>query len=256
MINSLFAGGGADTVVNLCQNAKISLTGPIQFTAARQVLQTAGQPTAQGRATLQLVSGGSSALVYATGDNLEAVQLRSVIFDGNRCGLGRIVDGSSAIIEMGGNNHNQVVMHVKAFDPRGWSAFHAIEGYQNYCSSMQIKNNHFGPAGHAPTGSAQFRKRHLVKLTKRQNGGQQYSPGEWADGISLACKNSVVTNNYIEDATDGGIVLFGAPGSTISGNRIESLKETLLGGVNLVDVAPFGGDYSGVSIANNVFSAS
>jgi hypothetical protein len=32
----------------------------------------------------------------------------------------------------------------------------------------------------------------------------------WADGISVSCEDSVVANNEIADATDGGIVLFRA----------------------------------------------
>jgi len=30
-----------------------------------------------------------------------------------------------------------------------------------------------------------------------------YSPGQWADGISLACAQSTVTGNTVTDATDG-----------------------------------------------------
>lgn len=43
---------------------------------------------------------------------------------------------------------------------------------------------------------------------------------QWADGISMSCRNSVVRNNMVGGATDGGIVLFGSPGTIVENNRI------------------------------------
>ena len=43
---------------------------------------------------------------------------------------------------------------------------------------------------------------------------------EWSDGISLACQNSHVHGNWINSATDGGIVLFGSPGTLVENNTI------------------------------------
>ena len=43
---------------------------------------------------------------------------------------------------------------------------------------------------------------------------------QWADGISVACAQTVVQNNLINTPTDGGIVLFGAPGSLVQNNTI------------------------------------
>ena len=77
------------------------------------------------------------------------------------------------------------------------------------------------------------------------------APGQWADGISLACKDSTVTGNVITDATDGGIVIFGATGSTVSGNTIQVYNRQLLGGINMVDWAPFSGSFSGVTVSGN-----
>jgi hypothetical protein len=42
----------------------------------------------------------------------------------------------------------------------------------------------------------------------------------WADGISLSCANSVVRSNLVGGATDGGIVIFGAPGTVVEDNII------------------------------------
>jgi parallel beta-helix repeat protein len=42
----------------------------------------------------------------------------------------------------------------------------------------------------------------------------------------------LVQNNVIVDATDGGIVIFGAPFSTIRNNTIGVKTRTTLGGIN------------------------
>jgi parallel beta-helix repeat protein len=55
---------------------------------------------------------------------------------------------------------------------------------------------------------------------------------QWADGISLSCQSSLVQNNVIVDATDGGIVIFGAPFSVIRNNTIGVKTRTTLGGIN------------------------
>lgn len=51
---------------------------------------------------------------------------------------------------------------------------------------------------------------------------------EWADGISLSCKFSTVTNNTVTGATDGGIVIFGSPGSHIYNNTVKANNVSLL----------------------------
>ncbi|KXN89470.1 hypothetical protein AN958_05632 [Leucoagaricus sp. SymC.cos] len=95
------------------------------------------------------------------------------------------------------------------------------------CNNVTVQNNDIGPCG-----SDAFQ--------------------EWADGISLACRNSVVRNNMIEGATDGGIVIFGSPGSQIYNNTIWVVNQTLLGGINMVDYDPFQGDYTNTLVQNNV----
>jgi len=55
----------------------------------------------------------------------------------------------------------------------------------------------------------------------------------------------------ISNPTDGGIVLFGAPGTLVRNNTIWIEKQTLLGGINLVDFDPFNGSFAGVIVENN-----
>lgn len=119
---------------------------------------------------------------------------------------------------------------------------HIIEGALD-CNNTTVQNNYIGPCG----SDAQ---------------------GQWADGISMSCANSVVRNNLINNPTDGGVVLFGAPGTRVENNtiwvekvrvmfvfinyRLTVSKHTLLGGINMVDYLPWNGDYTGTVVTGNV----
>lgn len=96
---------------------------------------------------------------------------------------------------MGGSNSDQVIEYVRSYNPRSWSCLHIAEGSFS-CQNVLIQNNDIGPCG--------------VDTFQ-----------EWADGISLSCRNSVVRYNNITGATDGGIVVFGSPGSQIYNNTIQ-----------------------------------
>lgn len=112
--------------------------------------------------------------------------------DGTRRGAAPTKGGGNII--MGGDNSDQLVENVRSYDPRSWTTMHVAEGTLA-CRNVTIQNNQLGPCG-----SDTFQ--------------------EWADGISLSCRDSVVRNNLIQGATDGGIVVFGAPGSQIYNNTI------------------------------------
>ncbi|KAL8283195.1 hypothetical protein RQP46_005973 [Phenoliferia psychrophenolica] len=249
VINSLLFYGGADTTIFLCPGAVINLSGPIVYTAARQVITTKGLPTGDLRATLVVTGGGQSCAVYGTCPACNSIALTNVQVNGNRPALGWIQNGQG-LIEMGGSNTGQVVDSIHSYEPRGWTALHLIEGTSNSCSGASVKNSQFGPSGHGPSGTAQFR---MVKA-RRDIG--TYAPGQWADGISLACKQSTVSGNTIIDATDGAIVVFGAPGSKITGNNIIASTRQLLGGINAVDFGPFYGDYANTVVSGNTITAS
>ncbi len=154
--------------------------------------------------------------------------------DGNRSAFGHLT--GPALIEIGGGGLRPTVSHIVAFGTRSWSTIHIFEGRvasggTPQCQNANISNNTIGPAGTpAPNGT-------------------------WADGISLACGNSMVANNQITDATDGGIVIFGAPGSIIQNNTVVAATQTLLGGINLVDFAPTNGNFTGTRVRNNTVDA-
>ena len=143
---------------------------------------------------------------------------------------------------MGGNNDNQTIEYVRSFDPRSWSCLHVDEGALA-CNNVLVQNNDVGPCG-----SDKFQ--------------------QWADGVSISCRNTIVRNNMVQGPTDGGIVLFGSPGSQVYNNTIwilnvcfvklllrgmvlTSFQNTLLGGINMVDYEPWLGNYTGTTVYNN-----
>ncbi|GJJ07211.1 hypothetical protein Clacol_001411 [Clathrus columnatus] len=188
------------------------------FMFPQQEIITFGFPTDGSRAMLTLdeVNSQLTTVVDGTCPNCDGVKLRYIQVNGSRNNAGRIAGGAN--IEMGGPNSDQVVEHVHSFNPRSWSCLHIFEGSLN-CARAIIQNNDIGPCGE-----------------------DQY--GEWADGLSIACANSTVRDNLITSPTDGGIVLFGSPGTIVENNTISI-------GTNLVDYHPWSGDYRGTIVRQN-----
>lgn len=220
---------GPDKVAMLCQGAVFELTGPVVISADRQQIYTEGLPIDERRATLRIVSPTLATAMIMR--DYSDVVLSHVIVDGNRPNLG--YKSGDALIYAGGSSSGQVIRAVRIIEPRSWSALHLIQGHPAPappCSNALVEDNEIGPAGS--------------------------SNETWADGISLACTNTTVRNNRIIDATDGGIVIFGAPGSLIEGNTIRAETRTLLGGINMVDYDPYEGSYTGTIVRNNTIEAS
>jgi hypothetical protein len=221
-INKALAGPNAHAV--LCQNAVFRISHEIVVSADGQELYTASSPNADGRARIEVADSNLSTAIFSRASN---ISIHHVIIDGARPLLGRDPKGG-ALIEIGGDVTGIQVDHVRAYDPRGWSVLHVFEGGRK-CSGARISDNDLGPSGHPN--------------------------GEWADGISFACRNSLVEHNTITDASDGAIVIFGAPGTLVDHNLVVTRSNTLLGGINLVDYKPFDGDYTGVIVRDNRIEA-
>lgn len=240
----------------LCPNATFTLGAPIEFTAANQKIFTQGNPTDGSRATLivnyvDLANSRSQAII----GHQSNIEIRNIIVDGNRRGLGYQDDQwMPELLELGGADPTgagvtgQVVDHVKAFDPVGWSVLHLYESADpgSPCANATITSNEIGPSGEGYQGEWQ----------RRADGG-----GPWADGISLACTDSYVGYNTVLNATDGGIVVFGAPGSTIDHNLVETISgtisdgQTMIGGINLEDWNPYQGNYADTLVEFNTIDA-
>ena len=232
-INAALVGTGAQAV--LCPGAVFELSNPVTFTAPNQQLYTQGDPTGSTRAILRVASTSLATAVQGNGQS--GVVVSDIQVDGNRPNLGLDSSGG-ALLEMGGAGTGQTVQGVYAHDTRSWSTLHFIEGAVTgsvpQCQNGKILNNQIGPAG---------------------NPGLPGVTGGWADGISMACGNTEVEGNTVTDATDGGIVVFGAPGSTISGNTIIARTQQLFGGINMVDYAPMNGNYTGTLVTGNTIDA-
>ncbi|KAJ6615617.1 hypothetical protein B0H10DRAFT_2220261 [Mycena sp. CBHHK59/15] len=227
-INVLLSSSGAGYVLQLCAGKEYYIQSPILFAAPNQEISTQGYPTGDERATL-VVSGpvangaGHTNAVDGTCSNCSGVTLRNIQINGSR-GVAPPTSGG-ANIEFGGGNANQTVEFVRSYDPRGWSCLHIAEGPFT-CINATVQNNDIGPCG--------------VDTFQ-----------EWADGISVSCQDSTVRNNMIKGPTDGGIVLFGSPGTQVYNNTIWVLNQTLLGGINMVDYLPWKGNYTNTIVRNN-----
>ncbi|KAG9015555.1 hypothetical protein FRB94_000160 [Tulasnella sp. JGI-2019a] len=229
---ALNATGATGLAIQLCADTNYNITAPIKFAYPNQQITTLGFPglDLSHRATLT-VSGsragdgtGHTTAVDGSCANCTSVAIRYIQIVGNRAGAGPITGGAN--IEFGGANQNQVIEYVHSRDPRSWSCLHVAEGPFT-CANTLIQNNDIGPCG---TDAFQ----------------------EWADGISLSCKLSIVQNNVVTGATDGGIVIFGSPGSHIHNNTIVNEGAMQLGGINMVDWSPWHGDFTGTIVENNI----
>jgi parallel beta-helix repeat protein len=225
-INAELQAPGDEAV--LCPGAVFELSAPVMLSADFQQIYTQGHPTDDRRATLRVAAPGLTTAVYMRDRN--GVILSNLVIDGNRRTLGP--QGGEALIYAGGYSEGQIIRDNQIMDTRSWSSLQLIEGHSESqpCEDAVVENNQIGPAGTSDNM-------------------------QWADGISLACTNSVVRGNVITDATDGGIVVFGAPGSVIEGNTVRAETRTLLGGINMVDDAAYAGDYTGTVVRNNLIDA-
>jgi parallel beta-helix repeat protein len=226
-IQAALTGPGA--VASLCPHSVFRLSNTVTFTAPHQVIQTEGRPAGPARAKLEIVSRNLT--IALAGTNESYVTIRNIQVSGERQRLGFVPPPpvGGALIEMGGNATGQTIEHVYAHDPRSWSTLHMFEGGSKFppgCEHARILDNTIGPAG--------------------------FPKGRWADGISMACGHTLVEGNKVIDATDGGIVVYGADGSMVRDNTIIAATRTLLGGINMVDS---GFDYQGTTVTHNIIDA-
>ena len=204
-INSQLIGAGDEAV--LCPSAIFALTAPVVFTGRGQRVYTQGNPTDDTRATLIVKSDAITNAVSLL--DVSDAQLTNVIVDGNREELG--YKEGDALVLAGGTASGQVVADTVVRNTRSWSSMHIFEG--NGCGNATIERNIIGPAG---------------------------TSKEWADGISLACTDSIVRDNTIFDATDGAIVVFvgrtrRSPGTAAPGQEAEAERHA----GRLVDVLEY-----------------
>ena len=238
-INSALSSAGPGGIVYLCRSTTYPIKSAIRFQYENQSLFTetfdTGNTDLSQRAWIDISDPGLTTAVIA--HDVPGSWLKWVQVWGSRDRYGV---GAGAMLDFGGtvttssNGRTQEVAGCYLTGTRGWTSLSVSAGTGG-CTNVKIQNNDIGSSG--------------------------MPDGTWADGISYQCRNGYVTGNYIYDATDGGIVVFGAPGSLIADNTIEAINRELLGGINLVDDGPFrtaagDGDYRGTRVYHNTIKAS
>ena len=196
IINNALSSGGAGTIVQLCPNTVILINGEINFTADDQEISTEGYPTDGSRATVKITQG-SQVGTLVQGAFHSGIRLLNVQIDGDRPNNGLLKGkhydillqlvmyptkarkGSGANIELGGGGSGVVISHVASKNPRGWSCMHLSESGQvdNPCTNVTVTNNDIGPCG--------------------QEGKDAAGNAQWSDGISFACRDSLVSQNTV-----------------------------------------------------------
>nr|CRX78995.1 hypothetical protein ls5930a1_00061 [Leucosporidium scottii] len=240
-INHLLRTGGIGTEIILCPYAHVVIDphgAPITFTAARQSIYTEGSPEDHTRATITIendkghYSGDLTTAIRADCEQCRGVQIHNLHVDGGRVELGGL-EGGDALIVVGGAQGEQEVRAVDAWAARGYAILHADEGPQGTCTGVTITENTFHAAGDAPLDL--MLNSELVRL---RDGTPPYRgierPGQWTDGISVACAQSTVSENSIRDISGVGIMLRGAHGSQITQNTIVARDRDMLVGISIV----------------------
>ncbi|KAF8897891.1 hypothetical protein BD779DRAFT_1667805 [Infundibulicybe gibba] len=212
-LNTLLNSSGPGYILNLCPGRQYILQAPLLFAAPQQEISTSGYPTGDTRATL-VVNGPVA----------------------NGKGHTTAVDGTCATCS-GVKLRNVQIDGTRGNASPTEGGANIEMGGQNSDQLIEYVHSSIREAGRVCT----FRRGLSIAETFQ----------EWADGISLSCTDSIVRNNMIQGATDGGIVLFGSPGSQVYNNTIWVLNQTLLGGINMVDYEPFKGNYTGTVVRNN-----
>ncbi|GAA5987057.1 hypothetical protein JCM11641_007825 [Rhodosporidiobolus odoratus] len=239
-LSQLFRDGGPGTTVFLQRGATYPIYSQVELTHSDTTLATDGYPTFNSGEQAILETRGDKEATAVRMFNLQRTSLKRVHVKGCRGwgakapteeekeefkrkgGLGWI-EGGGALVWMGGpEGTDQVLEGCRVEDPRGWTGVHLVD----FAQRCKVLNNIVGPCG-------------------------QQAPGPWADGLSIAGKDSLIAGNTVIDATDGAIVLFCAPGSMVTNNTVIARERNLLGAINMVDDFPFDRDFTGTRVIGN-----
>ncbi|GAA5988320.1 hypothetical protein JCM10908_002163 [Rhodotorula pacifica] len=240
-ISKLFRDGGPGTIVLLRQAKTYVLYSQIDLAHPGTTLATEGYPDfSTGQQAILETRGekeaGAVRLFQLPRTALKRVHIRGCRGWGPKAPTpeeaekwkkeGRLgwIEGGGAMVWAGGPEaYEQTIEGCRLEDPRGWTGVHLVD----FAQRCRIINNIVGPCG-------------------------QQAPGPWADGLSIAGKDSIITGNTIIDATDGAIVLFCAPGTLCADNTVIARTRNCLGAINMVDDFPFQRDYTETRVISNV----
>ncbi|KAF8494536.1 hypothetical protein JB92DRAFT_2748881 [Gautieria morchelliformis] len=222
-IQSALDSLGASSTLYLPPSSVWNIINPVLL-HEHQELATWGYPT-DDKQMAHLEAGRDCYPHIINARAKSGARLRNVLVDGNRERYGH-EPKCGVMLQFGNRATDQVAIDRCIIrHPRHWSCVQGFEGSQN----VRITNNRVGPAGI----------------------GADIVQGQWADGISFAGANGLVAGNEIIDATDGAIVVFGAPGTLITSNTIVARERLALGAINMVDWAPHDGNYTQTRVIQN-----
>lgn len=218
---------------------------PLRFMADGQAIHTRGAVSLDEFATLRLSNADNPQLIH--GNAMDDIVLERVVLDGNRsrlCDLpsGHPRRGEPLVMFGGAGAKRQTVRSCLLMSARTWSTLKLHEEG----SGLVARDNLILGAGTDPRGNG------------RADGEKPFS---WGDGISCAAAGSLIENNLVIDATDVGIVVFGAPGTKVRGNVVATVSRETLGGINMVDALEYyavegrGYSYEGTRIEENWIDA-
>jgi hypothetical protein len=230
-IDCLSSGTGRDlqaaldsqSRVLLCQRAVFTL-GAVLILRANQILETVqrpSQPADMATIILGQEFGNDNVSVGVNAPNSN-ITIASVRFDGNRRILGPRAAMQLLVV---GPGKNYQLLGNSFTDTPGWTHLHIIED----CSSAMVTGNtvESAPRTHASMGNA--------------------------DGFSIACSDTLINDNTINDVTGVGIVYYGFPNTVIRNNVIAQSVNDASSGINVGDAIRL--DHTGVVIQENIIKA-
>ncbi|GAA5913298.1 hypothetical protein JCM8208_005201 [Rhodotorula glutinis] len=239
-ISHLFQAGGPGTTVFLVPRTLYTFYSSVDMAHPGTTIATQGFPSFESGDQAVVETRGDKESVAVRMINLDRTAVKRIHFRGCRGwgpkapsddekerwkGEGRMgwLEGGGPLVVMGGPQaQEQILEGCRLEDPRGWTGVHLVD----FAQRCRVVDNIVGPCG-------------------------QQAPGPWADGLSIAGKDSIVTGNTVIDATDGAIVLFCAPGTICSNNTIIARTRNVLGAINMVDDFPFDRNFEQTRVIGN-----
>jgi hypothetical protein len=242
-LQALLDSAAAGSAVYLTQQSVVYLTEPLVIPAG-VTLATYGMPTPHQHAKMaRLVRAAAFASpmvqINLDSDPNPAGMLKNIWVDGQRGSSSNYVHGAINIEIYGGTG---AVVDANFIDNSlGWSNVHS-----------------YGSVDGRPCGGNTVTNNVITAYS-----GSHYG-GNYTDGLSIGCENTLVRGNQILDATDVGIVVFTAAPATqkslITGNTVVSAGNSSFGALAFDPLwspaYPVNADFTGASFANNILWSS
>lgn len=237
-LQTLLAKARAGETVYLRQQSVIYLNRPLIIPAG-VTLATEGLPDPRHHALMARLIRAAPFPAPMIEINVDATPgrsggLRSLWIDGERSASTPYVSGATDVEIYGGNGASVTSSFLSG--SLGWSTLHS-----------------YGALDHRPCAS------NIVTGNVVTAYASVHADGEWTDGLSIGCEQSLVEHNEVIDATDVGIVVFTAYPATqqskVIDNTVVSAGNSAFGALAfdpLQNRSIRPPDFTGSEIADNV----